>query len=124
MSLGIVCGCEGLLDRQGIFALCRSCGRDYPLDEVETILKLLRKADYQPASTEQSGPTKQEKRSAINIAARKLSKLGLRVIEITAPPPVLRPTIYQRPTYATSTNTTTTFNNVNVGYWYIRVPLG
>lgn len=124
MSLGIVCGCEGLLGRQGTFALCRSCHKAFPLDEVETVLKLLRKADYEPTSSEQSAPTEQEKRSALNIAARKLAKLGLRVMEveeIPVPPPV-PPRVWRQPVYTTTANTSGWVSNFS--YVSVRVTIG
>ncbi len=97
--------CEGMLTPQGVIATCIRCSRVFPLKEIKRILKLLEVVNYEPASDQQQGPTKDEKRNALNLAATKLARLKLKVMDLEelrpeppAPPPMYRPPVYAYPT--------------------------
>lgn len=133
MSLGIVCGCEGLLRPFGQQAICARCKQSYQLSDLKTILKLLEKVNYEPASADQQGPTDEEKHAALSMAVRRLVRLKLKVMDLEelhlqparpAPAPPPRPA----PAYAGSTTTSTwsawAGNSPMGGYWYVRVTVG
>lgn len=119
--LSIVCDCEGLLEQPhgGPVVHCTRCRKEYPFKELRTILMLLKKAFYTPSSEQQSAPNEHEQRAAINLAARKLCRLKLRIVEAEPEPaPAPRPVVVQRPTvYAQSTVTWAG----NMGSVYVRV---
>lgn len=124
--LGIVCDCEGLLDRSGDFAVCRQCKKTFPLGEVMTVKKLLMVAHYEPASAQQQAPTEDEKRVALRKAAIKLCALKLRVIDIQPqpappPPPPPRPTPAPGYVYGTWSTSGTWVGSSPVGNVYVRV---
>lgn len=117
----VACECEGLLEPPtgAPVVRCTRCGKEYPFKELRTILMLLKKAFYTPSSEQQSAPNEHEQRAAINLAARRLCKLKLRILEDEPEParqPVApRPTVYAQPAY-----TTTTWVG-NIGNVYVRV---
>lgn len=119
MNLGIFCGCEGPLRPAGERAICLRCQKTYPHSELEKILKLLRKADYEPQSPDQQAPTVEEKRTALNLAARKLARLKLKVLDMDELP--RQP---ERPAQAPVTTSTSTWSygqNTVVTRVYVRV---
>jgi hypothetical protein len=75
---------------------------------MEQILKLLRVADYEPASAQQQGPTEDEKRSALKLASIKLAQLKLKVMDLDE----LRPQPPPTPSYAGTTTWSYTSNNI------------
>ncbi|MGH7756017.1 MAG: hypothetical protein ACREM8_07015 [Vulcanimicrobiaceae bacterium] len=82
----LTCDCGGPIQSAPAGPFCRNCRRTYPAKELETIRKLVRKADYVPASPEQTGPTEDEKRVALRKAALLAMRFKLRVEE---EPPVV-----------------------------------
>lgn len=112
--------CEGLLRPGSENATCIRCGRILPMKELKQVLKLLRVANYKPASEQQQGPTEDEKRNAVNRAALKLARLKLKVtdLEELQPPPPPAPTFVPRAVVSTSSWTTT---SNSFGGFYVRI---
>lgn len=132
MNLGIVCMCEGMLrmGMSGTSVNCSRCFKVFPRDEVETVLKLLRTANYEPSAPGQQAATEEERRTATNLAARKLAKLKLKVMDVDelCPEPVrpvpAPPVPYPVHRYHTTTVSTTGFGTNVVGAVYIHITLG
>lgn len=124
---GIFCGCEGPLAHVGNQGVCIRCQRTYPSPELEQIVKLLLLAERE-FDNDGKPANENVRRLALNKAATKLAKLGLRVMDMAnarppaPPPPPTPPPVYRTP--ATWTSTTTTFSSpmgVNVVF---RVTIG
>jgi hypothetical protein len=124
MDLGIVCSCEGPLsppNRDDIVS-CMRCGKDYPGKELRQVLKLLDVAYYEAKSEKQTPPTDEEKRSALRMAAVKLTNLKLKAVDLdeirrqpvrpAPPPPPPSPPAYAGWSTTTISGTWFGFSNV------------